>query len=38
MPSPAELASVGVARVSWGHFLHLEAMARFREQLASLAG
>jgi 2-methylisocitrate lyase-like PEP mutase family enzyme len=38
MPSLAELASAGVARVSWGHFLHLEAMARFREQLASLAG
>jgi len=37
-PSLAELASAGVARVSWGHFLHLEAMARFREQLASLAG
>jgi 2-methylisocitrate lyase-like PEP mutase family enzyme len=35
-PSLAELAAVGVARVSWGIFLHLEAMARFTEQLASL--
>ena len=26
----------GVARVSWGPFLHLDAMARFSEQLASL--
>jgi 2-methylisocitrate lyase-like PEP mutase family enzyme len=36
MPSVAELAAVGVARVSWGPFLHLDAMARFGEQLASL--
>ena len=36
MPSLAELAAVGVARVSWGPFLHLEAMARFAEQLPSL--
>jgi 2-methylisocitrate lyase-like PEP mutase family enzyme len=36
MPSVAELAAVGVARVSWGPFLHLDAMARFAEQLASL--
>jgi 2-methylisocitrate lyase-like PEP mutase family enzyme len=35
-PSLAELAAIGVARVSWGPFLHLDAMARFREQLASL--
>ena len=35
-PSLAELAAVGVARVSWGTFLHLDAMARFTEQLASL--
>jgi 2-methylisocitrate lyase-like PEP mutase family enzyme len=35
-PSLAELAAVGVARVSWGTFLHMEAMARFTEQLASL--
>jgi 2-methylisocitrate lyase-like PEP mutase family enzyme len=37
-PSLAELAAVGVARVSWGPFLHLDAMARFAEQLASLQG
>jgi 2-methylisocitrate lyase-like PEP mutase family enzyme len=36
-PSLAELAAVGVARVSWGLLLHLDAMARFQEQLASLA-
>lgn len=36
IPSLAELAAVGVARVSWGPFLHLDAMARFGEQLASL--
>ena len=35
-PSLAELAAAGVARVSWGPFLHLDAMARFEEQLASL--
>ena len=35
-PSIAELAALGVARVSWGPFLHLAAMARFEEQLASL--
>ena len=35
-PSLAELAALGVARVSWGILLHGEAMARFREQLASL--
>lgn len=34
--SLAELASAGVARVSWGPFLHIDAMARFGEQLASL--
>jgi 2-methylisocitrate lyase-like PEP mutase family enzyme len=34
--SLAELAELGVARVSWGPFLHLDAMARFAEQLASL--
>jgi 2-methylisocitrate lyase-like PEP mutase family enzyme len=34
--SLAELAAVGVARVSWGPFLHLDAMARFGEQLAAL--
>jgi len=35
-PSPAELSGLGVARVSWGHFLYREAMARFDERLASL--
>lgn len=34
--SLAELAAAGVARVSWGTFLHLDAMARFTEQLAAL--
>ena len=36
MPSLAALAAAGVARVSWGPFLFLDAMARFSEQLASL--
>ena len=35
-PSLAELAALGVARVSWGHFLFHDAMARFGDQLASL--
>ena len=35
-PSLAELAALGVARVSWGPFLYWDAMARFQEQLASL--
>ena len=35
-PALAELAALGVARVSWGHFLYRDAMARFEEQLASL--
>ena len=35
-PSLAELATLGVARVSWGILLHGEAMARFEQQLASL--
>ena len=35
-PSIAELAALGVARVSWGPLLHWDAMARFQEQLASL--
>ena len=34
--SLAELAALGVARVSWGPFLYWDAMARFRDQLASL--
>jgi 2-methylisocitrate lyase-like PEP mutase family enzyme len=37
-PSVAELAELGVARVSWGHFLYLDAMARFEDQVASLRG
>ena len=35
-PSLAELAALGVARVSWGILLHGDAMARFKDQLASL--
>ena len=35
-PSLAELAALGVARVSWGTLLYREAMARFQQQLGSL--
>ena len=35
-PSLAELAELGVARVSWGILLHGEAMGRFEDQLSSL--
>jgi len=35
-PSLAELAALGVARVSWGVLLYREAIARFGDQLASL--
>jgi 2-methylisocitrate lyase-like PEP mutase family enzyme len=35
-PSLAELAALGVARVSWGILLHGEAMGRFEERLASV--
>ncbi len=35
-PSLAELAELGVARVSWGHLLYHGVMARFADQLASL--
>jgi 2-methylisocitrate lyase-like PEP mutase family enzyme len=35
-PSLAELAALGVARVSWASLLHRDAMARFGDQLASL--
>ena len=35
-PSLAELAALGVARVSWATLLHRDAMARFEDQLASL--
>ena len=34
--SLAELAELGVARVSWATFLYRDAMTRFEEQLASL--
>jgi 2-methylisocitrate lyase-like PEP mutase family enzyme len=36
-PSPAELAALGVARVSWGPMLYFDAMTRFGEQLTSIA-
>jgi 2-methylisocitrate lyase-like PEP mutase family enzyme len=35
-PSLAELAALGVARVSWGILLHGEAMGRFADRLTSL--
>jgi 2-methylisocitrate lyase-like PEP mutase family enzyme len=35
-PDVAELASLGVARVSWALYLYWDAMARFKEQIASL--
>jgi 2-methylisocitrate lyase-like PEP mutase family enzyme len=35
-PPVAELAELGVARVSWGHLLFREASAHFGEQLAAL--
>jgi 2-methylisocitrate lyase-like PEP mutase family enzyme len=35
-PPLAELAALGVARVSWATLLYRDAMARFEEQLASL--
>jgi 2-methylisocitrate lyase-like PEP mutase family enzyme len=35
-PSLAELAALGVARVSWGHLLYRGAIARFEEQLSEL--
>ena len=35
-PSLAELAGMGVARVSWGVLLYRGAMARFEDELASL--
>jgi 2-methylisocitrate lyase-like PEP mutase family enzyme len=34
--SLADLAALGVARVSWGPFLYRDAIARFGEQLASI--
>jgi len=35
-PSLAELAALGVARVSWGHLLYRGAIARFQDELATL--
>jgi 2-methylisocitrate lyase-like PEP mutase family enzyme len=35
-PSLAELAALGVVRVSWGPLLYWDAMARFGDQLAAL--
>ena len=35
-PSPAELAELGVARVSWGHFLYLGALTQFGDELKGL--
>jgi 2-methylisocitrate lyase-like PEP mutase family enzyme len=35
-PALAELASLGVARVSWGPLLYRDAIGRFEDQLASL--
>ena len=35
-PPLAELAALGVARVSWATLLYRQAIARFEEQLASL--
>jgi 2-methylisocitrate lyase-like PEP mutase family enzyme len=35
-PSLAELATLGVARVSWATLLYRDAMARFESQIASL--
>jgi 2-methylisocitrate lyase-like PEP mutase family enzyme len=35
-PSLAELAALGVARVSWGPFLYRDAMTRFEAELAAL--
>ena len=32
----AELVELGVARISWALYLYWDAMARFKEQLASL--
>jgi 2-methylisocitrate lyase-like PEP mutase family enzyme len=37
-PAPAELAAMGVARVSWGGLLHGDAMGRFGERLAAIQG
>jgi 2-methylisocitrate lyase-like PEP mutase family enzyme len=35
-PSLAELAALGVARVSWATLLYRDAIARFEDQLGTL--
>ena len=35
-PPTGDLAALGMARVSWAIFLHVDAMARFADQLGSL--
>src|ERR671917_1005527 len=37
-PSLGDLAALGVARVSWGPLLYRDAVARFKDQVASLQG
>ncbi|HEX6392089.1 MAG TPA: isocitrate lyase/phosphoenolpyruvate mutase family protein [Acidimicrobiales bacterium] len=37
-PSLADLAALGIARVSWGPFLYFDAIARFQQQLDTLQG
>jgi 2-methylisocitrate lyase-like PEP mutase family enzyme len=37
-PSPAELADLGVARISYGGLLHQDAMAHFQQAVGSLDG
>ncbi|MDQ2984208.1 MAG: isocitrate lyase/phosphoenolpyruvate mutase family protein [Actinomycetota bacterium] len=36
-PSPAELAELGVARLSYGHLLHKQVMEQFESTLASIS-
>lgn len=35
-PAVPELAALGVARISWGPFLHWDTLTRFKERLAAL--
>lgn len=35
-PQIAELAALGIARLSWGPLLHWDALARFKDKLATL--
>jgi 2-methylisocitrate lyase-like PEP mutase family enzyme len=35
-PDPAELAELGVARISWGSLLHRESMQQFESRIAAL--